>query len=50
LAEDGGDFGLDLGFGLLLVGEEGGVGGGVFLLLLLFVGWGGRVCGRLLGF
>lgn len=25
LAEDGGDFGLDLGFGLLFFGEEGGV-------------------------
>lgn len=55
LAEDGGDFGLDLGFGLFFVGEEGivGGGGGVFLLLLLlvlFVGWGGGVCCGLLGF
>lgn len=47
LAEDGGDFGLDLGLGLFFVGEESVIrGGGVFLLLLvLFAGWGGGVCG-----
>lgn len=49
LAEDGGDFGLDFGFGLFFVGEEGGVGGGVFLLLL-FVDWGGGVCCGWFGF
>lgn len=53
LAEDGGDFGLDFGLGLFFVGEVGVVcGRGVFLLLLLvlFVGWGGGVCGGLFGF
>ena len=48
LAEDGGDFGLDLGFGLVFFGEEGGCGGcgrGVFLLLLLLLFGGGRRIG-----
>jgi hypothetical protein len=34
LAEDGGDFGLDFGFRLFFVGEEGVVGGGGIFLLL----------------
>lgn len=46
LAEDGGDFGLDLGFGLflglwLLGRRSGGAWGCVFLLLCLRLGGGG---------
>lgn len=47
LAKDGGDFGLDFGFGLFFVGEGGGGGGGGVLLLVSLVG---GVCCRWFGF